>query len=181
MVLKKLLAGEERKMQVSVKWYAAGFLASVFLLSTAYFYFEKQLGLPPCPLCMFQRLFVAGIGFVCLIGLIQQPKGILNRVFAFLISVFSLMGLYVAARHAWLQSLPAELVPECGPDLEFMLQAFPIMETIKTVLSGSGECADVQWSWLGLSMPEWMIVVFMIMFIIGINFLFKKERRYFMK
>ena len=93
--------------------------------------------------------------------------------------VSSATGLAIAGRQVWLQNLPADKVPECGPDLEFMLEAFPLMQTIKTVLSGSGECAEIQWQWLGLSMPAWMILVFAVMVLICIKLLFIKERNYF--
>ena len=60
----------------------------------------------------------------------------------------------------WLQSLPPGEAPECGPGLEYMLGAFPLTEVIGMVLSGSGECAEVQWTFLALSIPEWTLLMF---------------------
>ncbi|MEO0367913.1 MAG: disulfide bond formation protein B [Pseudomonadota bacterium] len=161
---------------ISLRWYWFGLLGSLSLLAVAYFYFELELGLPPCPLCMFQRAALVGVAAFCLLGLLFRPKRLLAKVLAFFITVCSLFGLGIAARQVWLQNLPAELVPECGPDLAFMLDAFPFTQMVATVLSGSGECAEVQWTFLYLSMPGWMVIVFAVMSFISIKLLFKRER-----
>ena len=66
----------------------------------------------------------------------------------------------VAGRHVWLQSLPPDQVPACGPSLEYMLDAFPLGKTLKMVFTGSGECAEVDWTFLGLAMPAWSLIFF---------------------
>jgi len=137
------------------------------------------MGLPPCPLCMFQRACLVGVGFFCLLGIIFRPKKLGSRLLSLGVTLCSLLGLAIAGRQVWLQHLPADQVPECGPDLAFMLDAFPITEMIQTVLSGSGECAEVLWRFLGLSMPEWMVIVFVIMSVISLKLLFTRERNYF--
>lgn len=164
---------------ISARWYWVGLLGSGALLAIAYFYFQLKLGLPPCPLCMFQRACLVGVAFFCLLGLVFRPKKIGSKFLALGGLVSSAAGLAIAGRQVWLQNLPADKVPECGPDLDFMLEAFPLMQTIKTVLSGSGECAEIQWQWLGLSMPAWMILVFAVMVLICLKLLFIKERNYF--
>jgi disulfide bond formation protein DsbB len=78
-----------------------------------------------------------------------------------------------------LQHLPADQVPECGPDLAFMMDAFPLVDVIQKVLAGSGECAEVQWQLLGFSMPEWMLLVFGVMVVIAVRLFFQRERAYF--
>ena len=166
---------------IAPRWYLLGLVACLSLLSVAYFYFEKTLGLAPCPLCMFQRACLAGVAVVCLFGLIIRPKALLAKVFAFLSMMFSLLGLAIASRQVWLQNLPAHLVPECGPDLEYMLGAFPLSKVIQNVLQGSGECAEVQWQFLTLSMPTWMVIVFAVMVLVSLKMLFLRERRYFNK
>lgn len=164
---------------IANRWYWLGFLGSGCLIAVAYFYFQLQLGLAPCPLCMFQRACLAGVMFFCLLGILFQPKKFFSKVLAFGVTLSSVLGLAIAGRQVWLQHLPADQVPECGPDLQFMLEAFPFMEMIQTVLSGSGECAEVQWRLLGFSMPEWMVAVFAIMTILALKLLFSKERKYF--
>lgn len=148
-------------------------------MATAYFYFQLKLGLPPCPLCMFQRACIVAVGAFCLLGIIFRPRKVGSKLLVFGGLVFSLLGLGIAGRQVWLQHLPADKIPECGPDLEFMLESFPLMDTITQVLSGSGECAEVQWDLLGFSMPEWMILVFVVMTVICIKLLFSRERNYF--
>lgn len=164
---------------IATRWYWFGLIGCSALLAVAYFYFQKQLGLPPCPLCMFQRACLVGVGFFCLMGIVFSPKKTGSKVLALGATIFSILGLSIAGRQVWLQHLPKDQVPECGPDLEFMLDAFPLSETIQTVLSGSGECAEVLWQFIGLSMPEWMVIIFGLMVIISLRLLFIKERNYF--
>ncbi|MDG6349099.1 disulfide bond formation protein B, partial [Luteimonas sp. 8-5] len=72
-------------------------------------------------------------------------------------------GIGVAGRHVWLQHLPADQVPMCGPGLDFLTEAMPLTSVIRTVLTGSGECANVDWTFLGLSMPEWSLLWFVLL------------------
>lgn len=164
---------------ITTRWYWVGLIGSIALLAVAYFYFELQLGLDPCPLCMFQRACLFGVSVFCLLGILLKPKKFGSKLIALFISLFSALGLMIAGRQVWLQHLPADLVPECGPDLAFMMDVFPLMEMIQTVLQGSGECAEVQWNFLYLSMPEWMVLVFAVMLLISLRLLFAKERNYF--
>ena len=166
---------------IASRWYWLGLVACSSLLAIAYFYFEKKLGLAPCPLCMFQRACLAAIAVVCIFGILIRPKVILSKVFALLAMLFSVLGLGIAGRQVWLQNLPAHLVPECGPDLQFMLDVFPLAQVIQNVLQGSGECAEVQWQFLSLSMPTWMVFVFAVMTLVCVKLLLLRERRYFNK
>ena len=164
---------------ITTRWYWAGLIASIVLLAVAYFYFQLQLGLAPCPLCMFQRACLVLVAVLCLLGILIEPRKIGSKFLALGVTLANGLGLAIAGRQVWLQHLPADQVPECGPDLAFMLGAFPLQEVITSVLQGSGECAEVQWTLLGLSMPEWMILVFLSMLIISLRLLFSKERSYF--
>ena len=130
---------------------------------------------------MFQRACLVAVAVLCLLGILIRPKVVLSKILAFLAMLFSLLGVAIAGRQVWLQNLPAHLVPECGPDLQFMLDAFPLSKVIQNVLQGSGECAEVQWQFLSLSMPAWMVVIFAVMTLICIKLLFLRERRYFNK
>ncbi|MBT8114706.1 MAG: disulfide bond formation protein B [Arenicella sp.] len=166
---------------IATRWYWIGFVGCAVLLGIAYFYFQQTLGLAPCPLCMFQRVALVGVGFLCLVGILVRPAKLGSRLLALMATLFSAAGLAIAARQVWLQNLPEELVPECGPDLGFMLDSWPLLDVIKQVMAGSGECAEVQWQFLGLSMPAWMIVVFTVMTLISLKLVFIRERRYFNK
>lgn len=135
------------------------FIASLGLMGTA-LYLQHSLNLEPCPLCIFQRVFVMAIGAVALLGALHNPARAGRVLYASLIGLLALGGGAVATRQVWLQHLPADQVPECGPSLDYMLEAFPLNQTLQLVFKGSGECAAVEWTLLGFSIAEWMLVVF---------------------
>src|SRR5271167_945901 len=132
-----------------------GLLVCLGLLAYAY-YAQKYLHLEPCPLCIFQRIGVAAIALAFLLALVHNPKGWGSRVYGVLIFVAAAVTLCVAARHVWIQHLPADQVPTCGASLNYLLDIFPLTEVIRTVLTGSGECAKINWTLFGLSMPTWV-------------------------
>ncbi|SEA15651.1 disulfide bond formation protein B [Microbulbifer marinus] len=135
------------------------FLAVVFLLGAA-FYLEYVRGLEPCPLCITQRVMLLGVGLVSLIAFVHNPDTIGRRFYGLLVSLWGMGGLYFAGRQLWLQSLPADQVPACGPGITYMLDAFPLADVIKTLLTGDGNCAEIQWTLMGLSIPGWAAVGF---------------------
>lgn len=126
----------------------------------ARFYLQAFLGLEACPLCMSQRAFVVLWGVFALLGALHNPPGWGRRVYAGLCAIAAYIGAAVAARHVWLQHLPEDQVPACGPSLEYMLENFPLSEAINIVLMGDGNCADITWTFLGLSIPEQTLLVF---------------------
>ncbi len=157
------------------RWFfAAGVVFCLGLIGTA-LYFQHVMGLEPCPLCIFQRLFVIALGVVMLMAAIHDPRDLGRRVYGGLIVVVAGLGAGVAARHVWLQSLPADQVPACGPGLEYMLETFPLMDALKLVFEGSGECAEVQWTFLGLSIPGWTLVIFIGLAVFGLLLLFSPK------
>lgn len=139
--------------------YLLVFLICASLLAFGY-YLEFGQGLDPCPLCIIQRLFFALVGVVALIAAIHGPRKTGVRVYSTLIALFALGGAIVAGRQVWLQHLPPDKVPECGPGLEFMLQAYPFGKTIRELFHGSGECAEAAWTFLTLSIAEWSLLCF---------------------
>jgi disulfide bond formation protein DsbB len=103
---------------------------------------------------------LTGIGVVFLLAAVHNPARTGQRVYAGLNLVLAGVGSAIAGRHVWLQHLPADQVPECGAGLDYMLETLPLHQTLQKVLRGSGECADVQWSLLGLSIPEQTLLLF---------------------
>ena len=146
---------------------AGGFAACVALMVTA-LWLQHVGGLEPCPLCVLQRGAVIAIGAVMLAGAIHDPGTVGRRVYGALITVGAIAGAGVAGRHVWLQHLPPGRTPECGPGLEYMLGAFPLTDVIEMVLRGSGECAEVQWTFLSLSIPEWTLLTFIAFTLFGL-------------
>lgn len=140
-----------------------GFAACAGLLGYA-FYLQLHDGLEPCPLCIFQRVAFAALGVVFLVGGLHAPKGVGGRRrYGVLALLAALAGIAVAGNHVRLQHLPPDQVPACGPGLDYMLDAMPISGVIRKVMTGSGECANVDWSFLGLSMPAWSLVWFVLL------------------
>jgi disulfide bond formation protein DsbB len=109
----------------------------------------------PCPLCVIQRVAYMWIGAVALIACIHNPAGAGRWVYGVLTAAGGIAGMAIAGRHLWLQSLPADQVPDCGMGLNYMLDTMPFLQVLTEVFYGSGECAEVYWRFLGLSMPGW--------------------------
>lgn len=124
------------------------------------FYLQYVQNLEPCPLCMTQRLCFVFTGLVALLAAIHNPTTISRQVYAAFTLLGSSLGLWTAARQVWLQHLPADKVPACGPGLDFMFEVFPFTEVLKTMLLGDGNCAEVVWTFLGFSIPEWSLLCF---------------------
>ncbi len=131
-------------------------------------YAEHKLLLEPCPLCIMQRIAVISLGIVFLLAALHNPGGVGRYVYAVLLGIATLGGAIVAGRHVWLQLLPADQVPACGPGLDYMLDNFPFQQVIDMVFTGSGECASSDWSLLGLSMPAWVLIAVLAMGAVGI-------------
>lgn len=140
-------------------WFLILFLTCVGLLGAAY-YFQFFQNLAPCPLCISQRIgiFLAGLCFLA--AFLHNPGLTGTRRYAILGAILAICGGSVSARHVWITHLPPDKVPECGPGLEYVLQNFPLTETIKMMLSGTGDCAKVDWTLFGMSMPAWTLVAF---------------------
>jgi len=134
-------------------FYLVVFLISASLLGYGY-YLQFVEGLNPCPLCIFQRVAFIAIIVIALIGAIHGPQKVWKYLYSSLILVSALIGATIAGRQVWLQHLPPDQVPECGPGLDFMLEVFPLADTLKMVFTGSGECAEVDWTFLGFSIAE---------------------------
>jgi disulfide bond formation protein DsbB len=134
-----------------------GFVVCVALLAYAW-YSQAVLKLDPCPLCIFQRVGVAAIGVAFLLAALHHPRAWGAGVYAALIALAALVTIGIAARHIWIQHLPEGSVPVCGATLDYMLDVFPLADVVRKVLTGSGECAKVTWTFLTLSMPAWVLI-----------------------
>ena len=137
-------------------------MACACLLAYAY-YAQYVMHLEPCPLCIFQRIGIFGLGVMFLIATLHEPAAFGRRVYAALLSLAALATIGVAARHLYIQSLPPDAVPACGASLDFMLKVFSLSEVLVKVLTGSGECAKVTWEFLGLAMPAWVLICAMVL------------------
>ena len=125
---------------------------------------QYVLGLEACPLCIFQRVaFIAG-GLVFLLAGLHSPAGTGARAYAAVALAANVAGGGIAARHVYIQNLPADQVPpDCGAGLDYMLDVFGPFEAVRMVLTSAGECADINWQFLGISMPGWALVWFVLL------------------
>jgi disulfide bond formation protein DsbB len=139
-----------------------GFAACAGLLAYAY-YAQVVLHLDPCPLCIFQRVGVLALGLMFLVAAAHDPVGWGRRVYAGLLGFAALATIGVALRHLYIQSLPEGSVPSCGASLDFMLKVFSLSEVLVKVLTGSGECAKVTWTFLKLAMPGWVLIAALVL------------------
>lgn len=137
-------------------------LTVVFMMAVA-LYMEHGWGLEPCPLCISQRVFVILVGVWALIAWLQNPGRTGRRIYSVLGMLFALAGGAVSARQVWLQSLPEDEVPACGPGIDYILDTFPFMDALRVMLVGDGNCAEVSWSLLGISIPGWTLIGFIVL------------------
>jgi protein dithiol:quinone oxidoreductase len=122
------------------------------------FYAQHVLLLDPCPLCILQRIAVILLGILFLLVALHNPGQLGGRIYSVLLGLVAIAGTGVAAWHVRLQNLPADEVPSCGPGLEYMVENFPLKDALGMIFKGSGECAEVAWRLLGLSMPTWVVI-----------------------
>jgi protein dithiol:quinone oxidoreductase len=142
--------------------FALMFLACAGLIGFG-LYLQYAKGLEPCPLCILQRYAFVAIGLVALVATLHNPGKAGQAIYSCLSALFALGGLIVAGRHVWLEHLPKAQVPACGPGLDFILDAFPLSKALPMIFKGSGECADVAWRFLSLSISEWAFVWFVLL------------------
>jgi disulfide bond formation protein DsbB len=107
-----------------------------------------------------QRVMVVITGAIALLGAIHNPSSAGLRAYGSLTALSAAAGGFVSGRHVWIQNLPPEQVPACGPSLDYMLDVFPLLEVLEMLLMGDGNCAEVLWSLMGISMPGWVFVAF---------------------
>ena len=147
--------------------YAVGVFVCIGLVAFALYlqYVEHQ---EPCPLCILQRIAFFAMMAVFVIAALHGPRRRAAFVYSTIAFLFAAAGAAVASRQVWLQHLPANQVPACGPGLEYMLEQFPLREVLGKVLAGSGECAEVGWTYLGLSIAGWSLVWFVLLGVFAI-------------
>ncbi|HEY5682158.1 MAG TPA: disulfide bond formation protein B [Sulfuricaulis sp.] len=153
--------------------FLGGFLICVALMGAALF-FQYVMNLEPCPLCIFQRIFVIITGLILLAGALHDPGLWGRRIYGGLTVLAAGLGAGIAGRHVWIQHLPFDQQPGCGYSLNDMLESFPLLKMLKLVLEGSGGCGQVLWSFLGLSMPGWVLLFFLGFTVLGFLLIFSR-------
>ena len=140
----------------------AGFAVCAALIGFAIFS-QFVWGLEPCPLCIFQRIAFAALGIVFLVAGLHAPRAAAGRVADGALGFrAAAVGRAIAGRHGWIQYNPPE-IPGCGPPLSFMRETMSTGNVIRKVLTGNGDCGTIDWTFLGLSMPAWSLVWFVLL------------------
>ena len=137
-------------------------------------YFEKSLNLEPCYLCMTQRAFIVAIGIICTLAVVHNPGKLGQRIYASLSISMVIIGSYFSGKQLLLQSLPDSEVPSCGIPVDYLFENFSLTEAITMLLQGDGNCAEVQWQLMGLSMPSWVMISFAGFGLLGVVQLLRK-------
>jgi disulfide bond formation protein DsbB len=157
------------------RWlYLAGALVVGALFCSA-LYLQYVLRQEPCPLCMIQRVIFIVIGVLFFIAALFNAGRIGSRIYSILIAFFAVVGMAVAGRHIWIQHLPKDQVPACGPGLDFMLKHFPMSDVLQELMHGSGECAAKGWTFLTLGIPEWSLVWYVLLGVFALFVGWKKR------
>ncbi|WP_111655565.1 disulfide bond formation protein B [Isoalcanivorax indicus] len=154
----------------------AGLLVCVLAMAIALWLQYGPVALEPCPLCTFQRLAMIAAGAFFLLAFLHNPGATGQRIWNALAGLSALTGAGVALRHMWLQSLPEDEVPACGPGLDYIMDVFPLWDALRMVFSGSGECAEIDWTFLGLTIPQQALLVFAGLLVLALVQLFRRYR-----
>jgi len=140
-----------------------GFAICVALMAYAY-YVQFDLGIEPCPLCIFQRLAVIAMGIFFLIGGLHAPRGGGRRAYALLVLLAAAAGAAIAAYHLWVQHLPPDPTAACTPGWNYWVENYSVRyawsKTLASAFTGHADCGVVNWSFLGLAMPFWTLLSF---------------------
>lgn len=150
-MIKKLFAGRSG--------YLLGFLASFGLVALA-LVIQTQNNLEPCPLCISQRIVFMSLGLVFLIATIHNPPIIWRKIYSLLLVLIALGGAGVAIRHWWLQAHRESMVADCGVGFDYMFDNFPLQKALTLVFRGTGDCAAIDWTFLGLTLPQLSLIAF---------------------
>ena len=152
----------------------AAIVAIVGVLFGVALYTQYVGGLEPCPLCMTQRFFYALVAFFAVIAALHGRR---LRIYGLLVALAAVGGVAVAGRQVWLQHLPPDQVPACGPSLDYMMQTLPFGEVLIKLFKGDGNCAIVDWRLLGMSMAEWSLLWFAILAAAGCVLVRRGDKR----
>ena len=158
--------------------YALGLVVCAGLLGFALYlqYHDYQ---DPCPLCIVQRIAFMALAAIFLVAALHGPGRTGAIVYGGMLFLVAGIGAAIATRHVWLQNLPKDRIPECGPGLGYMLKKLPLTQALEKILMGSGECAEVGWKFLGLSIAGWSLAWFVLLgaFAVYLTLLGMRTRR----
>ncbi len=136
----------------------AGFLGCAAMMAYA-LYAQHVLHLTPCNMCMLERIGVSALGLAFLVAALHDPRRPGAYVYAALIALTALIAGATAARHVWMQLQPLGSLPSCGADFWSMMDMMPFTEVVGRIVNGGGDCQAITWTFVGLSMPAWVLIL----------------------
>lgn len=139
--------------------YLSGFFACFGLVAGA-LVIQTQYQLDPCPLCISQRIIFMSLGLLFLIAAFIKPASILKKIFTLLQVLTAIGGAGVAIRHWYLQAHRESMIADCGVGFDYMFDNFPLQKALTLVFRGTGDCAAIDWTFLGLSIPQLSLIAF---------------------
>ncbi len=143
--------------------FVTGALACIALLAYALFA-QFQMGVEPCPKCIFQRIAFMAMVVFFLAGALHNPHVVGRRIYAILVAIAAVVGAVIALRHLYVQLGPHDpLMEGCGPGLNYLVDSFPLAEAIKKAFMASGDCGEINWTLLGITMPGWTLICFVLL------------------
>jgi disulfide bond formation protein DsbB len=139
--------------------YFLGFAASFGLVAFA-LYIQARDHLEPCPLCISQRIAFMALGTAFLAAMLHNPTGLWRKLHGGLQCVIAATGIGIALRHIWIQRHPEEVMSECGAGFDYLFERFPMQKALQLIFQGTGECSAIDWTLLGLTIPELSLAAF---------------------
>ncbi|MDP2264228.1 MAG: disulfide bond formation protein B [Hydrogenophaga sp.] len=137
-------------------------------------YLQHVVGLEPCPMCIVQRYALVLVAVVAAVGAFMARPGA-RMVAVGLMGTLAGFGAFVAARQSWLQWNPPEVM-SCGRDFFGMIESFPLKRAIPMIFRGSGDCSEVDWTFLGLSIANWSFLCFSGILLLAVLLLIQRPR-----
>ncbi len=153
-----------RLLLLLIALYCAALLVFAFIL-------VRVADLVPCPLCIVQRFFYAFVGLSAVVGYMGWWPRFTERIAGLAVALLGLMGWLVAARHVYLQRFH-EADPSSGCAVSFG----SFLDDFIFALGGTGNCAIIDWAFLGLSIADWSFVAFTGLTAAGIWIFFRSEK-----
>lgn len=155
--------------------YIIGFIVSFGLVALA-LYLQKAYNLEPCPLCIFQRIAFMVLGVLFLIAAVHNPAQAGRKIYGVLQFIAAAVGAGIAARHTWIQANPDKVFSECGAGFDYIYETLPFREFLNWVFKGTGECSAIDWTFLGLTIPQLSLIAFVGLAVYSIILVFLKKK-----
>lgn len=154
--------------------YLLGFLVSFGLVALA-LYIQQKHNLEPCPLCISQRIAFMVLGSIFLLAALHNPAQVGRRLYGLLQFAAATTGAGIAARHIWIQANPEKVMAECGVGFDYLFESFPMQKALQLIFKGTGECSSIDWTWLGMTIPQLSLVAFSALAVFAILLAFLRK------